>query len=146
MPPPPSRPQLFPPLFAENLGAYFSLKSLDSGVPIRLSWTEFYLELLQWVRGVLFFRRKKEAKRFPRSSFPLPQTRPPYPRWRVVETSTLIWSRVPPRRNSPGNISPLFFWSVKCSSPMSIYALSANRIWNSHNWCNLRDNAYMYTP
>ena len=89
---------------------YFSfLTSLKSRVLIRISWPAYYLELLRWVRVVLSFRRK-DKEFFSKSSSPLPQTRTPYPWWRVVEISTLIVSFVTLRCNSPGDISPQFLW------------------------------------
>ena len=82
---PPPRPELDPRLLAEILGTYIILPSLDSGVPVRISWPVSYLDILWWVRGVVSSLRKDEVKRFPGSSFPLLKTFPSYPRWPVVE-------------------------------------------------------------
>ena len=74
---PPSRPESALIFFAEDLVTFIFLASLNSVVPIRIFRLELYLELLQWVRGILSFRRKDEAKRFPKKYSPLPRTSPP---------------------------------------------------------------------
>ena len=61
-------------------------------------------------RGFVFLK-KRRVNRFPASSSPLTQTHPLCPRSCVAEISTLIGFRIPPRRNSPGGISPWFWWS-----------------------------------
>ena len=58
---PPSWDKLALCSLAENLGTYLLLTSLDSGVPIWISWTSPYLDLLRWVKGILSFWRKDEA-------------------------------------------------------------------------------------
>ena len=40
------------------------MTSLDSGVPVRVSWPELYLEILHWGRRFSYLRRKDEAKKF----------------------------------------------------------------------------------
>ena len=60
-----SRPELSLWSLAENWGTYCSLTSLDSGVPIHIYWPASYLEILQWLRGILYFRIKYETKMFP---------------------------------------------------------------------------------
>ena len=103
-----------------RLITYTVIKPIYSGVPVRISWTELYLDLLRWERGFSSFRRKNEAKRFLKSFSALPQMRPPCPRWRVVEISNMIGLHVPLWRNSPGEISPriishelcTYFWCV----------------------------------
>ena len=112
------------------------LTSLDSGSPVRISWPAFYLELLQRGRGFSSFRGKDEAKRFPESSSPLPQTRLPCPRWCVEEISILIGLHIPLRRNSPGDFTLRFCWLCWYSSPTLAYALSTNRVWTRRPRCN----------
>ena len=56
------------------------------------------------VRDILYFQVKDKTKRFPRSSYPPPQTRPLYTRRCVVEIFTMIGSRIPPLSNSPRDI------------------------------------------
>ena len=143
---PPSCPESVTLLPTENLGVFSLLISLGSDVPVRIYWTASYLEILQWVRGVLCFRIKDEEKRFPVASSPLPRTHPPCTSWSVAEISTLVGSRVPPRRNSPGGIYPRFCWSCQCSSFTSAYALSVNCSWTHCTRCNPRDNACLCTP
>ena len=70
------------------------LASLDSGIPVRLSWPASYLELLLWGRGSLSFQIKYESKTFRKSSSPLPWTSFLCPRWRIEEISILIGSHV----------------------------------------------------
>ena len=108
--------------------------------------TALYLELL-W-RGVGFssFWRKDEAKRFRKSSSPLPRTSLLCPRLRVEEISTLIGSHVPIRLNYPGDIFPQFCWSCWYYSPTSAYALSTNRVWNCRHQYYPQDNVRPYTP
>ena len=121
------------------------LMSLDSGVPARLSWPASYLELLRWVRGFMHFWRKDESKRFPKSFSPLPQTRPPCPRWNVVEISILFVLDVSLQRNSPEDIYPRFHWLCWRYSPISSYTLSANRVWTRCPQCNPQDNVHPCT-
>ena len=104
-------------MITENLGASFLLMLLDFGVPIGLSWLALYLDILQWSRGILSFRIKYNAKRFPGQPSTLPQMSLPYPRWRVIWISILIRSRVPPWCNSPGDISPRFCWYCQSYFP-----------------------------
>ena len=119
-----------------ELMSFFFATSLDSGVSVWPSWVASYLELLRWVRVFLYFQRKDEGKRFTESSSPLQITYPLCPRWRIGEISTLIWSRVPPRRNSHGDISPWFRWFCQFVSHLSAYAPSANCSWTFHPQCN----------
>ena len=64
IPLPPPCPKPTPRFSAGWLGISPVLKSLDSGSPIRISWPELHLELLQWVRGFFLFPRK--GKKFSR--------------------------------------------------------------------------------
>ena len=60
---------------------------------------------------VFVFLKKRRGKKFSESFSPLPWTRLPCTRWRVVEIYTQIGLHVPLRRNSPGDICPRFCWS-----------------------------------
>ena len=124
-----------------NLGISCSWKSWCSRGPGLLSWPRFYLEFLQWVKGVFSFRGKGKEKRIQKSSFPLPQTCLPYFLWRVAEIFTLIGSRVPPPHNFPGNISPRFWLLCKLSATTPLYSFSDNHIWTHHPRYNRQDNA-----
>ena len=112
----------------------------------RISWPAPYLELLQWVRRILYFQGKGEAKRFPESPSTLPQTNLPCYLWRVVEISTPIVSRVPLQFNFHGDLSQQFCWSCKCFSPTYLYAFSSNHVWNLHTRYNCQDNTRPCKP
>ena len=129
-----------------RLITYTVIKPIYSGVPVRISWTELYLDLLRWERGFSSFRRKNEAKRFPESFSSLPWTRILCPMWRVEEISILIGLHVSLQHNSPGDISLRFHWSCWYSSPKSAYALSANRSWTHRPQCNRQDNVRLCKP
>ena len=67
-------------------------------------------------------------------------------RWHVKEIPILVGLHVPLRRNSPGDISPWFFWLCWYSSPTSEYALSTNLFWTRRPQCNPQDKVRLCTP
>ena len=136
--------KLFLKLSAESLGNFNFLTSLDSGVPIHMSWPASYFKLLWWARGFLF-PNKRRGKNISWSIFSTPKNVPPCPRWRVVEISTLIGLRVPPPSNSPGDIYLWFSWFCQCYPPTSAYTFSANNYCSRRPWCNPKDNAHLRT-
>ena len=129
MPLPPSRLKLTPRWPVGNLGISHLRALLNSGGSMRISWQSSYLELLQWVRGILSLRRKYEEKMFPESSYPFPQTCPPYQLWCVVEVCTQVRSRALPGRKFPRYISPRFLLSWKLSAPTSPHDISETHVW-----------------
>ena len=142
---PPSWTKLALRLIAENMGTSILMMSLDSVVPIYLSWPAPYLDLLQLVRGI-FFLNKIRSKKVSWVIFSTPANASPYPRWRVVEIYTLNISRVQLQSKSPGDIYLQFFWSFQCYFTTSTYVLSANCVWTCCPLCNHQYNALPCTP
>ena len=94
----------------ENCCISLLLMSWDSVVPVLISLPVLYLELLQLEGRFSVFQRKYKTKRFPAERFPDLQTPILYPLSHVAKRSTPIGPHKLPRRNSPKDISPPFFW------------------------------------